>query len=279
LAEDYKYFVINMKKLLGIFVLGLLWCNVGFAGPILKLPNDVVSGNKFFKSMNSEGKFKDYGFKIVDKSDDSPVRAGSKSLRFEIRAGDCYVVKTWNDCETRRERHELHGKKLFNKGEWWHAWSIYFPKNFIEVSPVRVFMGQFHSKDKKYGDEHNPPWMFFNTSMENIGGYWINNKVRVPAGYSTQLLTKEEAYGKWNDILINVKWTDKDDGFMKIWVNEKIKLDYNGPTKRRGAVYFKFGIYRVRIFDKKTPTQVVYYDEVRVGKKKEDVVGNLPPLQ
>ena len=65
-------------------------------------------------------------------------------------------------------------------------------------------MGQFHSKDKKYGDERNPPWMFFNTSRENIGGYWINNMVRVPAGYSTQLLTREEAYGKWNDILINI---------------------------------------------------------------------------
>ena len=75
--------------------------------------------------------------------------------------------------------------------------------------------------------------MFFNTSRENLGGYWINNMVRVPAGYSTQLLSREEAYGKWNDILINVKWTDKEEGFMKIWVNDKIKLDYTGPTKEK----------------------------------------------
>ena len=191
--------------------------------------------------MNTYGQFKDYGFQIVDKRNNNPVRSGEKSLRFEIRGGDCYASKNWNDCEKKRERHELDGvKKLFKKGEWWYAWSIFFPKDFIEVAPVRVYMGQFHSKDKKYGDERNPPWMFFNTSRENIGGYWINNMVRVPAGYSTQLLTREEAYGKWNDILINVKWTNKEDGFMKIWVNDKIKL-VSGPVAfhRKGGVFHK----------------------------------------
>ena len=260
-------------KIFSALIFSFFCFNNGLA---INLPKDVSSGNNFFKSMDSFGKFKDYGAKIVNKIDGYPVRSGEQSLRFEIRAGDCYKNKSgWDDCEKRRERHELHGKKLFKKGEWWYAWSIYFPKDFIEATPVRVYMGQFHSTDKKYGSERNPPWMFFNTSRENNGGYWINNMVRVPAGYSTQLLTRDEAYGKWNDILINVKWTDKEEGFMKIWVNEKIKLDYIGPTKRKGAVYFKFGIYRVRIFDKNTPTQVVFFDEIRTGKKKEDVIKNL----
>ena len=30
--------------------------------------------------------------------------------------------------------------------------------------------------------------------------------------------------------------------------------------------------------EKDVPTQVVYFDEVRAGKTKEKVVGNLPPL-
>ena len=64
--------------------------------------------------MNTYGQFKDYGFKIVDKKNNNPVRAGNKSIRFEIRAGDCYSSKNWNDCEKKRERHELDGvKKLF----------------------------------------------------------------------------------------------------------------------------------------------------------------------
>ena len=40
------------------------------------------------------------------------------------------LSKNWNDCEKKRERHELDGvKKLFKKGEWWYAWSIFFPKD------------------------------------------------------------------------------------------------------------------------------------------------------
>ena len=264
-----------MKKIskILIIVISILFFNQVFG---FELPKEIASGNSYFKSMDEFGQFKDYGVQVVNKSDGHPVRIGKKSLRFEIRGGDCQRnSKGWNDCELKRERHELHGKKLFKKGEWWYAWSIFFPKEFKEVAPVRVYIGQFHSQDKKYGDEKNPPWMFFNTSRENLGGYWINNMVRVPAGHSTQLLTRDEAYGKWNDILINVKWSEKDNGYMKIWVNNKIKLDYIGPTKRKGAVYFRFGLYRVRVFDKNTPTQIVYFDEIRTGKNKEDVIKNL----
>ena len=260
-----------MKKTLEILTIlfTIFYFNLSFA---MELPKDVVSGNSYFKSMNEFGQFKDYGVKIVDKTDGHPVRFGQKSLRFEIRGGDCQKnSKGWNDCELKRERHELHGKKLFRKGEWWYAWSIYFPRQFKEVAPVRVYIGQFHSQDTKYGDEKNPPWMFFNTARENLGGYWVNNMVRVPAGFATQLLTRDEAYGKWNDILINVNWSEKDDGYMKIWANDKIKLDYKGPTKRKGAVYFRFGLYRVRVFDNNTPKQIVYFDEIRTGKNREDV--------
>ena len=42
-------------------------------------------------------------------------------------------------------------------------------------------------------------------------------------------------------------------------------------------MYFKFGIYRFSVF-KETPTQVIYFDEVRIGKTREKVVGKLPPL-
>ena len=57
----------------------------------------------------------------------------------------------------------------------------------------------------------------------------------------------------------------------------------------KAKVYFKFGIYRSYLKqwiyssrnkkkEKGVPAQVVYFDEVRAGKTKEKVVGNLPPL-
>ena len=54
-------------------ILSILYFNQCFA---MELPKDVVSGNSYFKSMNEFGQFKDYGVKIVDKTDGHPVRLG-----------------------------------------------------------------------------------------------------------------------------------------------------------------------------------------------------------
>ena len=79
---------------------------------------------------------------------------------------------------------------------------------------------------------------------------------------------------RWNDILINANWTDKNIGFFRVWVNGKLSYKYNGPTKSKGKkVYQKFGVYRSFMSRYKmaknvdlVPGQVVYFDEVRTGK-------------
>jgi hypothetical protein len=42
------------------------------------------------------------------------------------------------------------------------------------------------------------------------------------------------------------------------------------------AISFKIYNQCKHLYKIKVPTQVVYYDEVRAGKTKEEVVGNLP---
>ena len=82
-----------MKKLLGIVVLGLFWCNAGFAETIVKLPKDTASGyKKIIKSLTGKY-FKDHGMQVVNKKDGHPVRIGEQSIRFEVRSGDCGEVK------------------------------------------------------------------------------------------------------------------------------------------------------------------------------------------
>jgi len=92
-----------MKKLLGILVLGLLVLSLilikpVFAGKKLKLPEDVVSGTKYHKSLTGKY-YQEYGMQVVDKKDGHPVRAGKKSIRFEVRPGDCGKDTDggWND--------------------------------------------------------------------------------------------------------------------------------------------------------------------------------------
>jgi hypothetical protein len=76
-------------------------------------------------------------------------------------------------------------------------------------------------------------------------------------------------YGKWNDILVNAKWTHKKDGFFKIWINGKLAYHHKGRTQEKGElIEFHVGVYRS--FMSRTsgsdPTQIAYYDEIRHAK-------------
>ena len=141
-----------MKKLLGIVVLGLLWGDIGFTETIVKLPKDTASGyNQLSKSLTGKN-FKDYGMQVVNKKDGHPVRAGEKSIRFEVRSGDCDKDRDggWSDCKGDRERHELSGGKKADRmsgGEHWFSWSVYFPKDHKNLYPLSNNYGQFHQKD------------------------------------------------------------------------------------------------------------------------------------
>ena len=73
-----------MKKLLGILFLGLLLSGNSYAKKFVKLPKDVGSGSKFYKSLTGKY-YKKHGFQIVNKEDGHPVRAGNQSIRFEVR--------------------------------------------------------------------------------------------------------------------------------------------------------------------------------------------------
>ena len=230
-----------MKKLLGIVVLGLLLCNVGLAKTVVKLPKDTSSGfKKVHKSLTGKY-YKDYGMQVVDKKDGHPVRAGKQSIRFEVRDGDCGKDPDgWSDCKGDRERHELSvaGKKdLMSKGEYWFSWSLFFPKDHQNLWPLSNNYGQFHQKDGA------PVFMF----KELRSGYSVVRTIGDVDYDERRLIRNDDMSGKWHDILINAKWSKKDDGFFKVWVNDKLKYDYKGPTKTKKYVYEKFGIYSTGI--------------------------------
>jgi len=255
-----------LKNIKNSFLILILLTGNSFAKDI-RLPKDVGSGNSYSKSLGSG--FKKHGYTIVNKKDGHPVRVGEKSIRFEVRYGDCGKDKPpgkWNDCKNDRQRHELSGDRF--RGKAWYAYSIYLPNDFKTVYPVKSAMAQFHQKGSW------PTLMFQFTDM----GYYADRQL----GYQTQemkkLLDVKDMIGKWNDILIHINSTSKDSGFYKIWVNGNLKYEYNGTITGGKENYFKFGIYQTKVSvwpmyhpDTPYPTQVVYYDEVRVGKSREAV--------
>jgi len=222
-----------------------------FSGPNLEpikpnLPFDITSGYKGFSKSLVRQPFSPYMISIVD----DIVRAGDKALRFEVRSGDCNAYDNWSDCENDRERAELSnvGSDNMKSGEYWFSWSLYIPEDHQNIAPTSVNYGQFHQLGA------NVAWMF----KEQNNGYKIVRTVNF-GGASNQtggetsgdddydekiLISKEDFVGKWHDILINANWSKKDDGFFKVWVNDKLKYDYKGPTMSGTDVYHKFGIYR-----------------------------------
>ena len=69
------------KKFLSFFSILFLYSIISLA---TELPEDVASGNKYEKSLTGSY-YKDYGMKVVSKEGNHPVRAGEKSIRFEVR--------------------------------------------------------------------------------------------------------------------------------------------------------------------------------------------------
>ena len=254
----------TLKNIKNSFLILILLTGNSFAKDI-RLPKDVGSGNVYTKSLKKD--FKKYGYKIVHKKDGHPVRAGEKSIRFEVRNGDCGEDPgKWSDCKNDRQRHELSGDRF--RGKAWYAYSIYLPNDFKTVYPVKSAMAQFHQKGSW------PTLMFQFTDM----GYYADRQLGHQTQEMKKLLDIKDMIGKWNDILIHINSTSKDSGFYKIWVNGNLKYEYNGTITGGKENYFKFGIYQTKVSvwpmyhpDTPYPTQVVYYDEIRAGKSKKAV--------
>ena len=271
-----------MKKLLGIVVLSLLICENVFAGveavlKEIKKNKDIVQGFdkvKEFDTWNewrvtpkailkSDKSKRQHIVKIVNKSDNHPVRFGKQSLRFEVRNGDGWGWDARND----RERSELL-ICCVNKKTTWTAWSLYLPNDYEKIFPAKTMLAQFHN------DADNPPaFAFDNQSERHVnegGGYWIAVDEYINKKFLLKkLLDHSETLGRWNDILVNAKWTHKKNGFFKIWINGKLALHYKGMTQEKGEnMEFHIGIYRS--YMSRTPgpdkTQIAYYDEIRHAK-------------
>jgi hypothetical protein len=51
-------------------------------------------------------------------------------------------------------------------------------------------------------------------------------------------------YGRWYSWRIHLKWSSGSDGFVKWWLDERLRADWSGPTLAAGEVpYLQFGFY------------------------------------
>jgi len=238
-----------------------------------KTKNTLSSGSGWRFERSLPVGAKKHGYQIVSAPDHS-VRYGNKSERFEVRPGDCSRSKGsgWDDCEKDRERSELIQRGYTQKegDEYWYRWSIYLPPTHQNIYRTKLAYAQFHQKGC-------PPVFMF---QEFGGGYYMNIQPPIKRHNARRkLLEEHEFVGKWNDIVVHARWTRKNDGWIRVWVNGEEKAAYSGKTMSCKEVYFKYGVYRSflsRSAKSKTVTTIAYYDGVVRSKLKEGMFDPLP---
>ena len=241
-----------------------------------------------------------------------PVRYGKKSERFEVRDGDC----GGSDCKAPRYRSEIAIHKNKTKArigkDIWYGWSFYNKNipSFDKTINLGIVVGQW----KMGGDNH--PMLF----IKQFGDLWVKNNwsnrckdnicsknladkaadvfiqlddMRVNGGMNNKpsmwglvcrLFSMKENRNKWVDIIINTNFSDKDDGYLNIWINDVKRCEYKGritvtrdfskfpgPNHRRGIYVSSTKKWDKYLSSKKKPTFIAYYDEFRVGKSREEV--------
>ena len=257
----------------------------------IKLPEDVAQGYvnawKFCCNFDPETRLTPaYAFKIVNKSDGHPVRLGEQSIRFELRRGDCGVSSGgYDDCAIKSssgmtsERHELlldPDVSPFKKITW-NTYSIFLTEDFPLYGFAHITMGQLH------GDGDGA--VGFQWDIGVGGGYVVNRRtgcflpknknkkcsISNPENNTQQVIPKDKLLGKWHDIVLNVNWTKKQNGYLKQWINGKLVYHYQGNTDTpREKEQFQMGIYRGPLpSTPKNLTQVAYFDQVRFAKSCE----------
>jgi hypothetical protein len=226
-----------------------------------------------FRSLNNTP----HGFQFVA----SPIRAGETAQRFEVRPGDCGQDDGWSDCANNRERSELVvGEKILPETVRWISYSIYLPSDFYSSPRVNTTIGQIHQKGGPTGTAGGlpsfPPLLQIDARGNRVDACLHiltgpeNNIRDVCRNFS--LTTVNAMRGRWTDVMVHLD--SRGTGVLEIFLNGERKASSTGFIRFRPQEYYvKYGLYRsfVSRHGRPMPTQVAFYDEVRIGNDRPSV--------
>ena len=283
-----KLFICVISKIL-VFL--LLLNNIALANNFLLDENDklfIKTSNSGFTSHKNFMSQNDYNFKYI--RDNSKARAGDYLQKFELRDGDCFGDDNWSDCANDRQRIELSSEPNQPiSGKQCYGYSIKLSNDFTDIRKVSTTLGQIHQKGGPSGKANSlssfPPLIQIDARKGNLYLNWhklsgSRDNVKDESKYY-KLKTLKSMKGVWTDISLCLDFENKR---IDAWVdgNNIVKILESPIFFEPKSIYFKHGIYQSFIsnytsFKGETPTQIVYYDEVRRGNSIEDVDINVNP--
>ncbi|MFD1552895.1 hypothetical protein DNU06_07975 [Putridiphycobacter roseus] len=151
---------------------------------------------------------------------------------------------------------QWHHQPVFAEGE---TWENYTGEN--ASPPIAIYYNYFDSTDQNYQALRNDSKA---TAVHGFNTAW--NKVStISIVYGEGAIAIHEIKkGTWNNIKFQIKWSEGDDGFIQVWMNNTEFTDgriYGANMLNKASHYFKFGLYRNPTIPH---TNQLYYDDVRI---------------
>ncbi len=227
-----------------------------------------------------------HNFQFVNDSKES--RRGNQYQRFELRDGDCFNLGNWDDCANDRQRVEFTAEPFLPpKGNQCIAFSIMLDNDFKTMDGSPTALAQVHQRGGPTGFaggfKSNPGVLMFHADEGYYDFDWLylhGSRTDIKqTDLRFRLLSLDEMKDKWTDISFCLDFAKNN---MSLWVNGKRKFNINQPPTGLHlpeSIFFKYGIYQsfVSKHSGSTPTQIVYYDEIRRGSSIEEVDFNINP--
>ena len=263
-----------MKKVI-LLLIGLILCGTAFAKTKFSEVKKALKEDGYGKAIPEKFHHLNSPKAInpVSVSDFSIV--GEKSIRFESNDGECGKEPKWNDCTNDRERTELYYKKKPWKKERWYRFYIYLPKDYNSIAPAKMSLIQWK--------RHKPSKVLVMFQHMHAGLTFNRNGDSFKDSYVV-LKRNEELLGNWTEIIFNTNWhPDPAKGFMKVWIDGKLKVDFNGVsnTKKGNELSLRYGLYSSSMSRYKTafqtqtmPQRVIFFDGVKEEKSCEKLIGS-----
>ena len=207
---------------------------------------------------------RDYGCLIVRKDAGHPVFDGAESARFEVRDGDCSATATYDDCTQDRSRHEINETTVApsNGTTLVYTTHLFIPEQ-ARLKPRgrnTMFLTQINVVD---GDDYGT---LAYLEVADNGELWVRTDKGFSFGIEQQYPVHANPVAKWIKITWEIKSSTGADGYLKVYVDDVLKVNESRPTlpSATASNRLKIGIYNVFRSRATEPygTQVVYFDGI-----------------
>ncbi len=206
-------------------------------------------------------------------------RTGNSSMRVEVRK--------WDPDVSGSKRAELTDNSYpmppqTNK-RWW-AFSNYLPNDFVKDS-VKEMLAQWHFKATSgISVGASPPiGLCINKGNWELSILYDSVDINIDRGANIKIqhfnLGPWEK-NVWTDWVFNINYSHENDGYVKVWKNGRLVLDYKGKCWYKGAYdpMFKIGLYKWA-WDPSytyrpgpiTTSRVYYVDNVKIGNTEAEL--------